>query len=259
MATIVMSGPQNVTLDGVVQDPDGREGWEHGGWFAEYGGADLGPWGQIALEEANGAAAWLLGRKSYEFFATRWASRDGELADRLRAIPKYVVSSTLNDPPGATPRARRRRGRGGEPRQSRGGRRDRHPGQPSARPYAMQHGLVDEIRLVVFPVVLGMGDASSEPMAARYRCTLRTHAGSVKDWCCSPTRSPPPRWGRRDRDRLRVLACRDGVALPHWRLPARPTGLDIQLIEATFTSPSPLCSSPLSYSPFAACSESPRE
>ena len=72
MATIVMSGPQNITLDGVVQDPDGMEGWEHGGWFVEHGGADLAPWGQIALEEANAAAAWLLGRRSYEFFSTRW-------------------------------------------------------------------------------------------------------------------------------------------------------------------------------------------
>ena len=104
MTTIVMSGPQNITLDGVISDPDGLEGLEHGGWFVEHGGNDLGAWSQIALEEANAASAWLLGRRSYEFFSTRWEPREGELADRLRTIPKYVVSSTSLTPAGPTPR-----------------------------------------------------------------------------------------------------------------------------------------------------------
>src|SRR5438477_11885047 len=98
MGKIVMSGPQNVSLVGVVQDPDGKEGFGRGGWFVEFGGEDLAEWNRVALQEALGAEAWLLGRRSYEFFGLRWRQRSGELADRLNSMPKYVVSSTLEDP-----------------------------------------------------------------------------------------------------------------------------------------------------------------
>ena len=98
MGKIVMSGPQNVTLDGVVQDPDGEEGFELGGWFKQFGGKDLQQWTEVALADALGAEAWLLGRRSYEFFGVRWRGRSGDLADRLNTIPKYVVSSTLVEP-----------------------------------------------------------------------------------------------------------------------------------------------------------------
>jgi dihydrofolate reductase len=98
MGQIVMSGPQNVTLDGVVQDPDGGEGFKLGGWFVEFGGKDLEAWNNVALDEALRAEAWLLGRRSYEFFATRWQPRTGEIAERLNDIRKYVVSSTLEHP-----------------------------------------------------------------------------------------------------------------------------------------------------------------
>ena len=98
MGTIVISGPQNVSLDGVVQDPTGEEGFEQGGWFVEFGGKDLEEWSKVALDEALRAEAWLLGRRSYEYFGVRWGPRSGELADRLNSMPKYVVSSTLEDP-----------------------------------------------------------------------------------------------------------------------------------------------------------------
>jgi dihydrofolate reductase len=98
MGKIVMSGPQNVSLDGVVQDPDGEEGFRLGGWFVQFGGNDLEEWNKVALDEALRAEAWLLGRRSYEFFGVRWRPRSGELADRLNSMPKYVVSSTLEDP-----------------------------------------------------------------------------------------------------------------------------------------------------------------
>src|SRR5216110_4120037 len=88
----------NTSLDGVVQDPDGQEGFRLGGWFGQFGGKDLEAWAKIALDEALGAEAWLLGRRSYEFFGVRWRPRTGELADRLNSIPKYVVSSTLEAP-----------------------------------------------------------------------------------------------------------------------------------------------------------------
>jgi len=64
MGKIVMSGPQNVSLDGVVQDPDGEEGFRLGGWFGQFGGKDLEEWAKVALDEALGAEAWLLGRQA---------------------------------------------------------------------------------------------------------------------------------------------------------------------------------------------------
>jgi dihydrofolate reductase len=94
MGKIVIS--ENVTLDGGIQDPVGEEGWDRGGWFFETARGDDGD--RFTLDEAVGAEAWLLGRRSYEFFASRWPSREGEIADRLNSMPKYVVSSTLEEP-----------------------------------------------------------------------------------------------------------------------------------------------------------------
>jgi len=94
MGKIVVS--ENVTLDGVIQDPAGDEGFRAGGWVGLI--KDSPQLNQLALDEALGAEAWLLGRRSYEWFAARWPSRSGELADRLNSLPKYVVSSTLDHP-----------------------------------------------------------------------------------------------------------------------------------------------------------------
>ena len=159
MGRIVMSGPQNVSLDGVVQDPDGKEGFALGGWFVEFGGKDLEAWNQVALDEALRAEAWLLGRRSYEFFGMRWRPRTGELADRLNRLPKYVVSSTLEDPEWNNTTVLRgdvvaevsqlKQALDGEiviPASYRLGRT------------LIAHDLVDELRLVVFPVVLGAGE-----------------------------------------------------------------------------------------------------
>src|SRR5436190_10065160 len=96
MGRIVIS--ENVSLDGVVQDPTGEEGFRHGGWFDEFGKQDREAWAKLALDEALQADALLLGRRSDEFFGPRWLSRSGEFADRLNSLPKYVVSSTLEDP-----------------------------------------------------------------------------------------------------------------------------------------------------------------
>jgi dihydrofolate reductase len=158
MAKIVMSGPQNVSLDGVVQDPDGQEGFKLGGWFVQFGGKDLEEWNKVALDEALGAEAWLLGRRSYEFFGVRWRPRSGALADRLNNMPKYVVSSTLEHPDWnnstllkgdvVTEVSKLKQELDGEivvPASYRLGRT------------LIEHNLVDELRLVVFPVVLGTG------------------------------------------------------------------------------------------------------
>ena len=171
MGKIVMSGPQNVSLDGVVQDPDGEEGFRLGGWFVQSGGKDLAEWNKVALNEALGAEAWLLGRKSYEYFGVRWRPRSGELADKLNSMPKYVVSSTLEDPEWnnstvlngdvVTEVSKLKHQLDGE---------IVVPGSYQLGRTLLEHGLVDELRLVVFPVVVGAGErlfgevSDSKPM-----------------------------------------------------------------------------------------------
>ena len=98
MGRIVTSGAQNVSLDAVVQDPRWQEGFSLGAWFVGHGGKNLKQWVELARADELNAQAWRLGRRSYEYFGERWRSRQGELGDRLTAVPKYVVSSTLTDP-----------------------------------------------------------------------------------------------------------------------------------------------------------------
>ena len=157
MGKIVIS--TNVSLDGVVQDPDGAEGFRLGGWFGQSGGKDLEQWAGVSLGEALGTEALLLGRRSDEWFATRWASRTGEWADRLNSLPKYVVSSTLEDPgwsnstvlPGDDVVAQV-----SKLKQELAGEIVVYASYQLGRTL-IEHDLVDELRLVVFPVVLGAG------------------------------------------------------------------------------------------------------
>jgi dihydrofolate reductase len=159
MGKIVISGPQNVSLDGVVQDPDGKEGFRLGGWFGQFGGKDLEEWNKVALDEALRAEAWLLGRRSYEFFWARWQPRSGELADRLNSMPKYVVSSTLEEPGWNNSTILR-----GDVVTEVGKLKQELDGEivvPASYQLGrtlIRHDLVDELRLVVFPVVLGAGE-----------------------------------------------------------------------------------------------------
>ncbi len=156
MGKIVVS--TNATLDGVVQDPDGKEGFSQGGWFGQFGGKDLEQWSKISLDEALGAQALLLGRRSDEWFAARWASRSGEWADRLNGLPKYVVSATLEQAKwdNSTVLA-------GDVVSEVSALKARLDGEILV--YAsyqlvrtlMEHDLVDELRLTVFPVALGAG------------------------------------------------------------------------------------------------------
>jgi dihydrofolate reductase len=159
MGKIVMSGPQNMSLDGVVQDPDGAEGFTLGGWFVESGAKDLEAWNRLALEEAVRAEAWLLGRRSYEFFGARWRSRTGELANRINSMPKYVVSSTL-----AAPEWNNSTVLTGAPMTEVSKLKQELDGEimlPASYQLAralIEHDLVDELRLVVFPIALGAGE-----------------------------------------------------------------------------------------------------
>src|SRR6476660_9309380 len=82
-----------VSLDGVVEDPGGAEGYKYGGWSFEFNRGEEGD--KFKLDEALEADALLLGRVTYEGFAAAWPSRDGEFADKFNTMPKYVVSSTL--------------------------------------------------------------------------------------------------------------------------------------------------------------------
>jgi dihydrofolate reductase len=149
----------NVSLDGVVQDPDGQEGFRHGGWFARYGGADLAAWAELETEEAMRAEALLLGRRSDEWFASRWLSRAGEWADRLNGMPKYVVSSTVEQPrwSNATVLAGDVVDEVSKLKQELDGEILVYASYQLVRTL-IDHDLVDELRLVVFPVMLGAGE-----------------------------------------------------------------------------------------------------
>jgi dihydrofolate reductase len=157
MAKIVIS--TNVSLDGVVQDADGQEGFSRGGWFNRSGGKDLEEWAKVEYAEALGTAALLLGRRSDEWFATRWASRAGEWADRLNSLPKYVVSSTLRDPKWTNVTVLKGNVIDEVTRlkQELDGDIVVYASYQLGRTL-IEHDLVDELRLIVFPVVVGAGE-----------------------------------------------------------------------------------------------------
>jgi len=157
MGKIIIS--TNISLDGVVQDPDGAEGFGLGGWFYQFGGKDLEEWAKVELDEALRAEALLLGRRSDEWFAVRWLSKSGEFADRLNSLPKYVVSSTLEEPKWGNSTVLK-----GDVVSEVSKLRQELDGDVLV--YAsyqlgrtlLEHDLIDELRLVVFPVVLGDGE-----------------------------------------------------------------------------------------------------
>jgi dihydrofolate reductase len=154
MGTIVMS--ENVSLDGVVEDPAGDEGSRIGGWAGLI--KDRQEVAKLALDEALGAEALLFGRHSYEWFAGRWPSRSGELADRLNGMPKYVVSSTLEDPAWHNSTVLK-----GDAVNEVSKLKRKLEGEIVVLASfelgrtMLEHDLVDELRLKTYPVVLGAG------------------------------------------------------------------------------------------------------
>jgi dihydrofolate reductase len=155
MGKIVIS--DNVSLDGVVQDPAGDEGFRVGGWVGLI--KDRPELNKLALDEALGTEALLLGRRSYEWFAARWPSRSGELAERLNNLPKYVVSSTLEHPDWKNSTVLK-----GDVLNEVSKLKHELKGEvvvPASFQLVrtlMEHDLVDELRLKIFPVVLGAGE-----------------------------------------------------------------------------------------------------
>jgi len=163
MARVVVS--EFVTLDGVFEDPGGSENFERGGWAFQFERGEDGD--NFKLDETMGSDAMLLGRRTFEEFAKHWPSRDGEFADKFNGSTKYVVSSTLTDAEsvwsnsevvGLDDVARLRNGEGGDIVVH---------GSGSLVRALLEAGLVDELRLMVFPVVLGGGkqllDETSSP------------------------------------------------------------------------------------------------
>jgi dihydrofolate reductase len=165
MGKIVVS--ENITLDGVVQDPTGEEGSKHGGWFLEVEDKDRQEWGKVEFQEALDAEALLLGRRSYEYFAAGWSSRPGAWADRLRDLPKYVVSSSALDGPDwmhATVIKSDAVGEISNLKQRLDGEIVVYGSRQLVRTL-IDHDLVDEVRLTVYPVVLGAGDRLFDDLA----------------------------------------------------------------------------------------------
>jgi len=144
-----------VSLDGVMEDPGGAEDYKHGGWTFEF---NRGEGDEFKLEETRETDALLLGRKTYEGFAAAWPSREGEFADKFNSMPKYVVSSTLREPGWSNSIVLE-----GEVAEEAAKLRAATTGNIVVHGSAqlvqalIEHDLVDELRLMVFPVVLGSG------------------------------------------------------------------------------------------------------
>jgi dihydrofolate reductase len=145
-----------ISLDGVIEDPGGAEGFEHGGWSFEISRGEEGD--RFKLDETMASDALLLGRRTYEGFAEAWPSREGEFADKFNSMPKYVVSSTLEQPAWTNTTVLQ-----GDLAEEVARVRDEHSGDVVVHGSAMlvqellERDLVDELRLMVFPVLLGSG------------------------------------------------------------------------------------------------------
>jgi dihydrofolate reductase len=154
MGKVVVS--QFISLDGVIEDPGGAEEFDRGGWAFKF---DRGPEGdKFKLDEVMASEVLLLGRVTYEGFAEAWPSRSGDFADKINGMPKYVVSATLKDPEWnnstviggdvAEAVARLRQDVDGDVLVN---------GSVQLVQTLMEHDLVDEYRLMVFPTILGAG------------------------------------------------------------------------------------------------------
>jgi dihydrofolate reductase len=145
-----------VSLDGVMEAPGGGENFKHAGWTFKINRGDEGE--KFKLDETLGSEALLLGRKTYEGFAAAWPSMKNEFADKLNSMPKYVVSSTLDDPTWTNSTVLK-----GDLVEEVSKLRQELDGDIVVHGSAqlvqglLEHGLVDELRLMVFPVVLGSG------------------------------------------------------------------------------------------------------
>lgn len=154
MRKVIVS--QFVTVDGVMEDPGGSEGFDRGGWAFQF---DRGPEGnKFKLDEAMASEALLLGRLTYQGFAEAWPSRTGDFADKFNTMPKFVVSTTLEEAGWSNSTVIK-----GNVAEEVSGLKEQSGGDilvngsRTLMQTLMEHDLVDEYRLMVFPVVLGGG------------------------------------------------------------------------------------------------------
>ena len=158
-----------ISVDGVIEDPGGSEDFKYGGWSFEFSRGEEGD--KFKLDETRDSRALLLGRTTYEGFADAWPQRDGEFADLFNNMPKYVVSSTLTDPEWNNSTVIDPSNLASEVARL----RDEVDGDVVVHGSAqlaqalLEEGLVDELRLMVFPVVLGsgkrlFGDSGKKPL-----------------------------------------------------------------------------------------------
>jgi dihydrofolate reductase len=153
-----------VTIDGVFEDPGGAEDFDRGGWAFQFERGEDGD--KFKLDETMGSDALLLGRRTFEGFAQHWPQREGEFADKFNGSPKYVVSSTLADPESVWSNSQ------AVSLDDVAGLRDREGGDIVVHGSGqlvrglLERGLVDELRLMVFPVVLGSGKRLLDPLSA---------------------------------------------------------------------------------------------
>jgi dihydrofolate reductase len=154
MARIVVT--EFMSLDGVIEDPGGSENFKHGGWSFKIERGDEGD--KFKLDETMASEALLLGRVTYEGFAKAWPTREGEFADKFNSMPKYVVSSTLEDPEWTNSTVLQ-----GDVAEEVAKLKNELDGDIVVHGSAqlvqalLDQDLVDELRLMVYPVVLGSG------------------------------------------------------------------------------------------------------
>jgi dihydrofolate reductase len=171
MGKLVVS--ENICLDGVAEDPVGQDGFERGGWFSLVSPGDYEAWAKVELDEALGADALLLGRRTDHFFAAGWNTREGEWAERLRSLPKYVVSSTLAEAEWINSTVLR--GPVVDEVTQLVQRYDREIvvyGSAQLVHTLLEHDLVDEVRLTVHPWVLGTGTGFFAELSERKELRL---------------------------------------------------------------------------------------
>jgi dihydrofolate reductase len=154
MRKIIVS--EFVTLDGVMEDPGGAEKFERGGWAFQF---ERGPEGdKFKMDEITASEAMLLGRVTYEEFASAWPSRTGEFADKMNNMPKYVVSTTLKN--GSWNNTKVIKGNVADEvskLKTMSGGDILVAGSAMLVHTLMEHDLIDEYRLMVYPIVLGKG------------------------------------------------------------------------------------------------------
>ena len=166
-----------VSVDGVFEDPGGSEDFEYGGWTFEYDRGDDG--NKFKLDELMDAEVQLLGRVTYEGFAAAWPSREGSFADKLNADPKYVVSNTLENPEWQNTTVISGDVVDGLKRlkEETDGAILVHGSGTLVRTL-LENDLVDELRLMVFPTILGRGKRVFPDGIDRLKFTL-TEARTV--------------------------------------------------------------------------------